>query len=348
MMKIAFILPSLKQAGPVNVVFDLVTLLIANGHRCEAFYFDELSENIHQFPCQTRKITMRSKIHWDEFDVVHSHGLRCDAFVFIHKPWFRRIRTLFVSTMHNFVISDLRYEYNRLVAVVAGNLWMLMVSRHDKIAVLTNVAKNYYSKWHNPAKLYVAYNTRIINRSATVSREELVELQKFKGQSPFLGVNCYLTPIKGIDLILKSMPFIGSDVKLLIVGEGPDRQRLQKMASELNIEDRVYFAGYKADAYRYLPLYDLYLMPSKSEGFSLALLEAAEYSRNIICSDIPVFREIFTDDEVTFFEPENAQSLAAAIMYALNNPKGEAAYQRYARDYTPEQFLNRYLAIYKH
>jgi glycosyltransferase involved in cell wall biosynthesis len=157
-----------------------------------------------------------------------------------------------------------------------------------------------------------------------------------------------LTPRKGIDLILKSMPFIGSDVKLLIVGEGPDRQRLQKMASELNIEDRVYFAGYKADAYRYLPLYDLYLMPSKSEGFGLALLEAAEYSRNIICSDIPVFREIFTDDEVTFFEPENAQSLAAAIMYALNNPKGEAAYQRYARDYTPEQFLNRYLAIYKH
>lgn len=45
-------------------------------------------------------------------------------------------------------------------------------------------------------------------------------------------------------------------------------------------------------------------MSSRSEGFPLSLLEAMIYKRNIVCSDIPIFKEILSENEVTFFERE--------------------------------------------
>ena len=88
-------------------------------------------------------------------------------------------------------------------------------------------------------------------------------------------------------------------------------------------------------------------MPSRSEGFPLALLEAVAMRRNVVCSDIPVLKEIFTDEEVTFFELENVPSLVRAIKTALGCDKSERAYARYIRDYSPARFAENYLRVYR-
>jgi glycosyltransferase involved in cell wall biosynthesis len=339
------ILPSLRHAGPVNVAFDLVSLLVQHGHQCTVLYFDEYADHVHQFPCEVRRILMSRGEDWSLYDVVHSHGFRPDAYVFLHKPWLHRCKTRFVSTLHNFVMNDLTADYGRMKALVYGNLWMLWVKRHDALVVLSRTAKEYYRHWHSAERMHIVYNTRIVDLESALSDEERSELERFKGNSPFLGVNCYLTPIKGIDLILRAMPFI-KEVKLWIVGQGPAQAALEQQVREQDLSDRVYFAGFRADAYRYLPYYDLFLMPSRSEGFPLAMLEAAAFRRNIVCSDIPIFKEIFTDDELTFFHMEDPMSLAEAIRSALQTQKGEAIYARYQREYTPELFYQRYLEVY--
>ena len=75
---------------------------------------------------------------------------------------------------------------------------------------------------------------------------------------------------------------------------------LLDLADRLGVRDRVCIAGYKKNAYQYLPYYDIYVMSSRSEGFPLSLLEAMIYKRNIVCSDIPIFKEILSENEVTF------------------------------------------------
>ena len=345
-MRILFILPSLSKQGPVVVAYELVTKLVEHGHDCTVDYFDTKENNVLSFPCRTKRICLYYKMNFDDYDVVHTHGLRPDLFLFMHKPILRKTNTRFISTVHNFVLKDFSTQYNKLTAIIFGNLWMFLLKRHDLIVVLSNVARNYYRRWFQDEKMRVIYNTRIVSHELAVLTDvEQKEIDFFKNGDYLLGVNAMLTPIKGIDLILKSMPFI-KDVKLFIVGDGKSRNELEAMSNNLGIADRVYFAGYKQDAYRYIPSYDLYLIPSRSEGFPLAMLEAVVLRKNIVCSDISVFKEIFSNDEVTFFELENVTSLVNAIKYALANDKSDIAYAHYLKSYSPDSFVEAYLSVY--
>lgn len=343
-MKIAFILPSLIQQGPVIVAHDLIIGLQRLGHSCQVFYFDKKSEMILDFPCLTQQISFYKKINFDEFDIVHSHGLRPDAYIFLHKPI--KTSTHFVTTIHNFVLKDFSAQYNRLLALILGNLWMFLLLRHDLCVVLSKTAVAYYKRWLNNKRLTYVYNSRNLDISKELSEDEINKIIQFKGESVLLGINALLSPIKGVDMVIRALRNLPL-CKLFIVGDGESMLDLKNLAKSLNVDEHVYFAGRKSEAYRYLPYYDLYLMPSRSEGFPLALLEAVAMKKNIVCSDIPVLKEIFSDDEVTFFNLENVKSLVDAIKYALKHNKAEKAYIRYINNYSMKCFADNYIRVYQ-
>ena len=82
-MRVLFIVPSLKNAGPVIVVYDLVHLLIKRGYKCCVCYFDKVEEL--SFNCDVVQISMRQKINFSDYDIVHTHGYRPQLYVFLHK-----------------------------------------------------------------------------------------------------------------------------------------------------------------------------------------------------------------------------------------------------------------------
>lgn len=340
-MKIAYIVPSLANKGPIIVCKDLVTVMVTHGHECIVFYFDNIVEL--QFTCVTQKIKFSHSIDFSSFDVIHSHGLRPDIYVFMHKPL--NCHSLFISTIHSFIIKDLSSQYNKYLASILGRLWIFFLKRHDKILVLSNIALNYYKKWFPLNRLNVAYNTRILEKENLTS-EEKKELLDFKKENIILGVNALLSPIKGIDLIIKSLPFLENHINLWIVGNGKSMSELQKLTRKLNLEKRVYFAGYKKDAFRYLPYYDISVISSRSEGFGLSLIEAIIYKRKIICSDIPIFRELFSDKEITFYELDNISSFVKSVELALNSDKSKSALNHYKKNYSPQEFYHKHINIY--
>ena len=78
------------------------------------------------------------------------------------------------------------------------------------------------------------------------------------------------------------------------------------------------------------------------------MLEAAAYGKNIVCSDLPVFKELYTDAEVAMFELPNIESLVGAIKSAAaNSVYGINAKKKYEQVYSPEAFYERHLKIYK-
>lgn len=341
-MKIAYIVPKLANKGPVNVVQELVKQMMLHHHVCVVYYLDEGNEV--NFSCPTIRIRFGERIPFDSFDIVHTHGLRPDTYVFFHKPL--RCKAKFVTTMHNYVIQDFSYQYNKWTAYTAGNLWMYALCRHDKIVTLSKDAERYYKKWFPSSKLTFAYHTRDIPANGLVADEEKQQVISFKGNSILIGVNAALTEVKGIDQVINVLPYLES-YKLLIVGDGKSKESLQRLSQKMGVENRVLFMGYKKDAYRFLPLYDIYALPSRSEGFGLTLLEAAIYHKNVICSNIPLFREIVDDTQVAFFDLENSESLANAIIKATKLKSfGENLYKQYELKYSPDCFYNRYLNIY--
>lgn len=341
-MNIAYIIPKLANKGPINVVQELVKQMMLHHHTCTIYYFDEGNEI--SFPCQTVHIKFRERIPFESYDIIHTHGIRPDTYVFLHKPI--SCRAKIVSTIHSYVIPDLSYQYNKLIGCLVGNLWLWVLRRHDKVVTLSKDAERYYKRWFSTKKLTFAYNTRDIPTDVSMTEEEKKQILLFKKESVLIGVNAVLTAQKGIDQLINVLPYLES-FKLLIVGDGKSKAELQKLAQLRDVSDRVLFMGYKKDAYKFLPLYDLFALPSRSEGFGLTLLEAAIYRKNVVCSRIPIFEELVDDNQVAFFELENIQSLVDA-MYKATHMKdfGENLYKQYMDKYSPECFYNRYVTIY--
>jgi phosphatidylinositol alpha-1,6-mannosyltransferase len=132
---------------------------------------------------------------------------------------------------------------------------------------------------------------------------------------------------KGFDEVLEALPALSSrmsDVAYLIVGGGTDHQRLVHKASELGVGERVVFAGMipeaeKADHYR---LADVYVMPSRGEGFGFVFLEAMACGVPVVASRVDGSREAVRDGELGgLVEPGNTTELIAAIEQALRAPR---------------------------
>ena len=343
-MQIAHIVPSLANKGPIIMVMELVASFVKNGHNCTVFYFDDNIEL--SFNCPVKRISKYEIIDFSNYDVVHSHGIRPDRYIFKYRPK-ENPKILFVSTLHNNIFLDLKYEYSCAIAAVFGRLWLKWIRKHDILVTLSKDSRNYYSKWFPHNKLAYAYNTRSLDITQKILADDIKIINNFKGTSILIGVNSMLTDRKGIDLLIRAMPTL-LDYKVMIVGDGRSRKSLQKLAKKLQVENRCLFVGYKPDAYRYMAHYDLYAMPSHSEGFGLALLEAAIYTVPTVVSNLPVFIELFSPTEVSFFSLENPNSINQAIINATSNQT--MAYkmnQKFLTTYSPDLQYNQYLNIYK-
>ncbi len=291
----------------------------------------------------THIISFSQAIDFNKFDIVHSHGIRPDAYVFFHKP--KACSARCISTLHSYLNIDLSYQYNAFVAFFAVRIWRFLLKKHDKIVVLSKDAKRYYQKWFQKKTIKVAYNAtelKIPDDEPLAFESDIIQLKK---QFSIIGANALLTKRKRIDLLIKALPLL-SNYALVIVGDGKERKHLEHLALRNKVADRCLFTGYQKNAYRYLKFYDIFAMPSCSEGFPLALLEAAMYKKNTICSNIPLFHELFSEKDVTFFELDHVESLANAILSANQTHKGQQLYETCLNQYSIAHFIESYKQVY--
>ncbi|MFZ2449511.1 MAG: glycosyltransferase family 4 protein [Methylovulum miyakonense] len=132
---------------------------------------------------------------------------------------------------------------------------------------------------------------------------------------------------KGFDEILEILSELSESIPniiYLILGAGDDRTRLEEKVNLLGISNRVVFGGYvteaeKADHYR---LADVYVMPSRGEGFGFVFLEAMACGIPVIASKIDGGREAVLDGKLgELVDPGNPKEIIAAIHRALKKPK---------------------------
>jgi glycogen(starch) synthase len=136
-----------------------------------------------------------------------------------------------------------------------------------------------------------------------------------------------LTPRKGYDLAIAALPAIVERhpaASLLVVSgiNTADRDRVTRMSRDLGVEARIRFLGHVEDA-ELLALFgscDVYVTPTRYEGFGLTLLEAMAAGAPVVCADAPAANEILRDGENGLLvPPEDPASLAAAVLRILDD-----------------------------
>jgi glycosyltransferase involved in cell wall biosynthesis len=138
---------------------------------------------------------------------------------------------------------------------------------------------------------------------------------------------------KGIAYLLRALPLIAAaiDAKVAIVGKGDPKVEadLRAIAGELKLGDRVVFAGKvpEADLIRWYQSCDVFCLPAivdsqgETEGLGVVLLEALNYARPVVASNVGGIPDIIRDGKTGLLCPEkDPQALAAAILRLLKDP----------------------------
>ena len=137
------------------------------------------------------------------------------------------------------------------------------------------------------AKLHVIYNPVIPLELERLKCEPLSHewLESDRSEATIVTV-CRLVPQKGVDTLLRAFALITSvDTKLIIIGDGPERDSLKRLVSELQIESRVDFIGLERNPFKYLARCDLFVMSSRWEGFGNTLAEALACGCPVVATD---------------------------------------------------------------
>lgn len=160
-----------------------------------------------------------------------------------------------------------------------------------------------------------------------------VDEELFKSRSQSRAINrvvvttSRLVPKNGVDILIRSMAEVRkkfSDIKCLIVGDGPERKKLEILVSGLKLEGNVAFLGAVAhfDIPRYLNQAMIFARPSRSEGMGNSFLEALASGLPIVGTPVGGIPDIITDGVTGLFcQAEDPQDLARKITELIENPE---------------------------
>ena len=160
---------------------------------------------------------------------------------------------------------------------------------------------------------------------------------------------------KGFDFLLKAIPeVLASDcrIQFQIAGDGPEFDELKRLQTELNLEEKVQFLGFRNDVPQLMKQSDLFVLPSLIEPFGIILLEAMATGTPIVTTRNNGALHLLNSDTAIFVDKASSSSLSSGILEAINKP--EAAFERsknalelFKNHYTPNAVIPKVLSLYQ-
>jgi glycosyltransferase involved in cell wall biosynthesis len=274
-------------------------------------------------------------------DVVHNHMYRAEvvgtqAAMALGASGYRR--PFVVGTVHS---SRIRSEEDR-------DLLRRLTPRMDHlIAVSRAIVRKLEDEGRVAAPISLIYNGVDLTRySAQAACPTLLAEFHIPTGAPIVGVVARLEPEKGHPTLLEAWPAVLAavpDARLLIVGEGSQRDLLEAQASSLGLLDKrkpaVIFTGRRDDVPAVTAALDVAVLPSYREAQGLSILEAMALSRPVVASAVGGIPEMIDDGRTGLLvPPRDPDALAAAISRLLRDPIEAGRIGRAGHDLVHERF----------
>ena len=252
----------------------------------------------------------------EKIQLLHTHGYRSNI---IGLQVSALLRVPIVTTVHGWTTHTNSVKlYERLDRFT--------LKFFDKVIVVSDDIKNSLLNSRFPThKIEKIYNTIDcgIVKNTGVSLDEIRKRFHISRNDKLVGTIGRLSKEKGVHYLLKAGSEIIAkypDVKILIIGEGPERQNLEALAKLLHISKNVIFCGFQKNVAEFYPLIDIVVLPSVTEGLPIVLLEALTYSKPIVATRVGGIPEVITDGKTGILvDPQNPSQLAEGIIRVLKN-----------------------------
>ncbi len=146
-----------------------------------------------------------------------------------------------------------------------------------------------------------------------------------------------LDRVKGYDVLLPAVAAI-PHARLVVLGEGDERAALEQQARELGIADRVEFAGWDPEPRRRLAEWDVFCLPSRSEGFPLSIVEAMLAGLPVVATRVGSVAEAVQDGETGILVAKDDVAGLTDALFELADPARRERFGRLGRKHALENF----------
>lgn len=285
------------------------------------FFPVEIGDRINAVQDITAIRQLRSLLHEHRPDVVHIHGLKAALITVAASRLLRRPRPRLVFTLHNNLPLPGNFFHRTVYTLVQRRLFR----RLDFIITVSDAMRDQLVAYASPHRVITIRNGIPVDRFGQCPKAQARELMNLPMSARVVGLVARLISSKGISTAIKAASLLTKlipDLHMVIVGEGPERARFENYASALGLSERVHFLGWRSDVPELMAGWDLFILPSLSEGFSVSVLEAMAAKLPVVVSDLPCMREAVVPKKGGYLvKPGDAPELAAAILNILKDPR---------------------------
>lgn len=170
-----------------------------------------------------------------------------------------------------------------------------------------------------------------------------------------VGTIANFYPTKALEVLIHATAIVADEypkLRLVIIGDGPERPKMERLVRELGLGERVFMPGQIPDGRHLLPAFDQFVLASRKEGMPLALLEAMEAGLPVIVTNVGGMPEVVDNGQAGLIVPaEDPEELAAAILDVIANPDlartlGRKAHERVIAHFTAQKMTARTIDEY--
>lgn len=285
---------------------------------------------------------------------LHAHLFKSDLLVVMVKKLFSH-KIILLSTKHGY---EEKYcsNYHRYKGKIKYNLYYfiskyLLKNIDRQVAVSKAMSDLYYQLKLTPERLkFIHHGINIKDLPEPADKEQYRYGDK---QLLILG---RIEEVKGHTYLLNAMPEvikIFPEVKLLVIGNGTQRELLEQQSTLAGIEKNILFLGFRQNPYPFMANSDILVSPSMYESFGLVFIEAFAMKLPVIAFDAPAANEIISNEQTGLLVPVyNSSVLAEKIIYLLQNPEerkrlADAAYEKYVTYFNTARMVKETASWYR-
>ena len=355
--KIALFVGSLEGGGAERAMLDIGRGLAEKGFAVDLVlmrptgpYFEDVPDSVQVIALNTHGIVatlpaLMNYLRRRQPSVLLSTLNTCNVAALLARVQLGRRIAVIVRQSNHFPTYAARSHFRRrLLLAVERALWRfadVVVTNSSAVASdLKRIAPRISSRVrviHNP----------VVSPDLFARATEPVEHPWLRdGQVPVVLAAGSLSPNKDHAMLLKAFALVATErtARLVIIGEGRERDRLSALARELGITDRFDLPGFQRNPFAWMARARVFVLSSVIEGAPNVLVQAIACGTTVVSTDCPGgAREILGDGAWGALTPVGDHvALAAAISEAMDDPMPPAGLVRRANDFSAESSISAY------
>jgi glycosyltransferase involved in cell wall biosynthesis len=367
-MKVFYWSPHINHIATIKAVLNSATSLSEYGHNKYDVRIINTNGEWNNFKSEKVKfINLSSNIYFNTFPINGFIKSRLSYF-YIFFRFFFSLKKLIKNEKPEFLIIHLITSLPLILLILFNfkTKFILRISGFPKLNFIRRLIWRLASKKlylvTTPTKLTLDYlkNSKVIDKNKIVLLKDPVfrirQIAHFKNEKinenfqldkKYIVSIGRLTYQKNFNLLIESfyqIKNIYNDYKLIIIGEGEEREKLELLINSLNMKNDVFLTGFKKNIFPYLKIADCLISSSRWEDPGFTLIEAGILNKIIISSNcINGPKELLNEDNGYLFESENKNSLVNQFINYKNNSYDN---NKIKRIQTKKKF--KFYSIYNH